>query len=678
MADPSMPNTVSDSARPASWATHAAFLVASSVACLVWSWYAGRDLNWDQLNYHFYAAYHFLDGRLERDFMGASIQGYLNPLGYVPFYLMVRANWPSLLIGSVLALTHSTCLWLIYGISRELIPAEAPGRIAIIAASVALAFLAPIYHVELGSSFIDVTTTIPILAGVLLLLICNRSTHVSWLVLVAGLLMGAATGLKLTNAIFAVAASVFIVLATRPVMARIRDMGIYVAGGFAGFLIVEGAWAYQLFRTFGNPFFPWFNAWFPSPDFPRFNIEQYRFLTETLADYVLFPVRLLDLTDHVYTESTSPDIRILAFFALMAAMGLAFVIRRRQPSDVVHSGRLEVTGSRPYIAALAFTLVSYALWLGLSANGRYALALQLFIGPMIAASAVALFRSTRILISVIASILLVQAAVVWVSADRRWQSANWKATWYDLTVPAALQQRAFLYLSMDPQSAAFLAPFLNPGSSFVNLVGQTSLAPDRPGGKRLSTLLDRNRPNIRALILIRAQTETGEPHPVIFQVQDSILERVGLRNDPNDCLTIVLGDVVAHRVLVPIASTHPSVYRPNDTQFLTCATIPVEAAGNSAQSAERLARVDRAFDMLEAHCPRLFSPARPYTDHMNTSLSRNYVNSDSLLRETGGLIHYSGWRPGPPLVLGNVDSVLDGSLAVDCRAIRKQASATRK
>jgi hypothetical protein len=69
-----------------------------------------------------------------------------------------------------------------------------------------------------------------------------------------------------------------------------------------------------------------------------------------------------------------------------------------------------------------------------------------------------------------------------------------KQAWYDLTVPAGLQQRAFLYLSMDPQSVAFLAPFLNPGSSFVNLVGQTSLPLTVPEGSRLSTLLDRNRP----------------------------------------------------------------------------------------------------------------------------------------------------------------------------------------
>src|SRR5215470_14647565 len=109
-----------------------------SVACVAWSWWAGRDLNWDQLNYHFYAAYLYVDDRLARDFMGASIQGYLNPLAYVPFYLMVRANWHSLVIGSTLAVIHSTCLWLTYGISRVLIPAHVRNREAMIAVSVVL------------------------------------------------------------------------------------------------------------------------------------------------------------------------------------------------------------------------------------------------------------------------------------------------------------------------------------------------------------------------------------------------------------------------------------------------------------------------------------------------------------------------------------------------------------
>src|SRR5438105_5289529 len=269
---PSMLKFTTHSRASASWTTHAAFIVASSLACLGWSWFAGRDLNWDQLNYHLYSAYQFLDGRLEQDFMAASIQGYLNPIAHVPFYLMVRAGWHSLLIGPTLALAHSICLWLIYGISCLLIPAGTAHRTLLIAVSVALAFVAPIYLLEVGSTFIDVTTAIPVLGGVLLLMTysCRRQ---GWMLVAAALLMGSATGLKLTNSIFTIAAAAFVLMSSRRFAMRFYDLVIYVVGSAAGFLLFEGIWAYRLFKAFGNPFFPFLNTLFSSPDFARVEIR---------------------------------------------------------------------------------------------------------------------------------------------------------------------------------------------------------------------------------------------------------------------------------------------------------------------------------------------------------------------------------------------------------------------
>jgi len=652
------------------WRTHASFMFSCSAACIAWSWWAGRDLNWDQLNYHFYAAYHLLDGRVGRDFMGASIQGYLNPLAYVPFYLMVRANWHSLLIGSTLALMHSTCLWLVYGISRELIPAQAPFRIATIAAAVALAFLAPIYLVEIGSTFIDVTTTIPVLAGILLLMTARRSRSGRWLVLAAGLAMGAAAGLKLTNAIFPVAASTFIVVSTRTVKARVVDGVVYVAGGIAGFLLVEGAWAYRLYRTFGNPFFPYLNGWFRSPDFPPFNIANRRFSPESIGDYVLLPMKLLDLNGFVYTETMSPDIRFLVLFGILATAGAMPLVRRRQRNAGPAAETRNAFGSPVYFAALAFTLISYVLWLGSSGNGRYALALELFIAPMIVASLLLVTRSRRILVYFAGGILLVQAAIVQTSVAERWTQSLWKSAWYDLDIPPLLQQRAFLYLSLEKQTAGFLAPFLNAESAFVNLVGQQSLALDRPGGERLRSLLDRHRPDVRTLIMVSSLTETREVHPDNFAVQDSILERVGLRADRGDCLSIVVHDNLGNLLEIKSASTLASfMWPPEDTTFLTCATRPLERADESAHDAERRARADRVFDLLEARCPRLFSPARPYTDRVNRLLGRNYVNTDARLWESGGLIQYSRWRSGAALLLGRTEDVLDGRTVINCRSL---------
>ena len=53
------------------------------VVSLFWTYAAGKDLNWDFINYHFYGASLLVDGRLNKDYFGASVQSYLNPLVYV-------------------------------------------------------------------------------------------------------------------------------------------------------------------------------------------------------------------------------------------------------------------------------------------------------------------------------------------------------------------------------------------------------------------------------------------------------------------------------------------------------------------------------------------------------------------------------------------------------------------
>ena len=85
----------------------AVFLVPA-VLCAAWTVIAGKDVNWDLLNYHYYLPYELLGMRLEQDFFAASAQSYLNPLGYLPFYLMVSHGWHSVLASPLLAAAHTT------------------------------------------------------------------------------------------------------------------------------------------------------------------------------------------------------------------------------------------------------------------------------------------------------------------------------------------------------------------------------------------------------------------------------------------------------------------------------------------------------------------------------------------------------------------------------------------
>src|SRR5687768_4607906 len=79
-----------------------------------WTVVAGKDLNWDLLHYHYYVAHSLLTGRFDHDYFAARTESYLNPLGYVPFYLMVQAGWHSVLVSMLLAAVHSASIGLLF------------------------------------------------------------------------------------------------------------------------------------------------------------------------------------------------------------------------------------------------------------------------------------------------------------------------------------------------------------------------------------------------------------------------------------------------------------------------------------------------------------------------------------------------------------------------------------
>ncbi|MCE2723529.1 MAG: hypothetical protein LW865_09655 [Betaproteobacteria bacterium] len=61
-------------------------LIATLLAGAVAAYLLGKDLNWDFYNYHLYSPLAYWTQDLKSEFMGAGMQRYLNPLGYLPFY----------------------------------------------------------------------------------------------------------------------------------------------------------------------------------------------------------------------------------------------------------------------------------------------------------------------------------------------------------------------------------------------------------------------------------------------------------------------------------------------------------------------------------------------------------------------------------------------------------------
>ncbi|HYM43071.1 MAG TPA: hypothetical protein VET46_09950, partial [Steroidobacteraceae bacterium] len=254
--------------------------------CAAWALHAGKDVNWDQLNYHYYAPFELLAGRLGQDFFAASAQGYLNPVGYLPFYLMVASGWHSVLVSIVLAAAHSLSIGLLYLISSELfvhLPPRDRRTLALLAT--ALGAATGVYWMTVGSSFIDPLLVPPMLGGLLLLLRGEGGPAAR--AAGAGLLFGASAALKYSNVVYA--------LAALPLALAMRAGLAYMLAGAAAVVVFAGPWLAMLWRQFGNPVFPLANAWFRSPDWLPVNMIGERFAPADAAALLEFPFRMAAL-----------------------------------------------------------------------------------------------------------------------------------------------------------------------------------------------------------------------------------------------------------------------------------------------------------------------------------------------------------------------------------------------
>jgi hypothetical protein len=554
-------------------------------ACAGWTVFAGKDLNWDLLNYHYYAPYQLLAGRLGQDFFAASAQSYLNPLGYLPFYLMVSSGWHSVLVSVLLAAAHAGALVLLYAIAWRLF---AP-RVVMALLATALGAASAVFWATVGTSFLDPLLVAPMLAGLLLLL---HQKHFA----AAGVLLGAAAALKYSNAIYALAALPLAFSGGR------RAAAAYMAGGAAAVALLAGPWLFLMWREFGHPFYPGLTG------------GGGRFVPHDLLSALTLPFRMAVLDRSLYAEIFAPDLR----FAALAA--LALVLPFKRPALQVDDKRL-----------LAFFALAYVLWVLTSTNSRYGLVLLLLAGALVARLA-ELVMPARV---ALALLLAVQVVVLIVAAPARWFIAEpWSKSWFPFQVP---ERGPALYLTIETQPMAVVAPFLHPDSAFVNLRGQRTLAADEP---RLVELLKRYEGRVRVL-----------GRSIDAQAYERQLARIGYRLDPSDCFAIEWrrddGDALS-RGANWISRTEPTA-EPLSLQSCALRAMPRDPA---REAREREASA--LFERVQKNCPQYFRGQSAVTEPFGTSgWARHYVDLDARLEAFGDRVLLNRYRAGEIVDLGH-------------------------
>jgi len=480
-----------------------AIALGSLLAGAIYTWFVGEDVNWDWQNYHEYNVWAVINGRYGIDALPPGFQTYFNPTVYFPVYYLRHLLPPPyglMIIGAV----HGLNLLLIYFLIRVLLREAATA--SAIGASILIAAVGPMTLSEVGTSFSDILTALPILAGCVLILSADGSQHRRYIL--AGLLIGAAVGLKLTNVVYALGAAAAVLAASRPLKATLC-LGI---GGAIGAVVTGGAWSMMLWREMGNPVFPLFNAVFQSPELVPTNIMDWQFLPHGLLDALAYPFYWL-VGDNRSSEYPFRDARFaVATVLIVLGIGRGLVTR----TDIF---------TRRDTQFLLFFAVSYASWLAVFSIQRYAIVLELLCAPLIVlliarcmagAPGPASLRVSSVRMNAV--MLAVALAIALWSQPGDWFRRPWSNP-YNPTISKSLEQPA-AYLLLD-KPLAYIAPLLPPQSRFY-LISDIAL-PIMPDGK-----FDRR---IRAALKDPPPGGTWGLRTRGKPIREALLERYGLRVD---------------------------------------------------------------------------------------------------------------------------------------------------
>jgi hypothetical protein len=439
-----------------------AFVVATVGSGLL-ALFLGQDANFDQLHYHVYLGWSLLAGRLDQDVAPAGVGSYLNPLLHVPSYVGLTYLAPRV-FGFALGAVHGLNAYLVYRMAR-LVLRDRPGAPGHAAIAGLVAMLGPSAVALVGTTFGDNLLSILVLAA---FLVAGQAVDESprfpgRALFAAGLLGGAAVGLKLTFAPFALGLGA----ASIAIGAGRRSWGAPVAvasGGAGGALLAGGYWAWQMWSRFSNPIFPFANAAFPSSFEGTTTLTpDSRWASRGWVDVLVAPLDIaLGRTDRLQ-EVPFRDVRYLLAAALLGAV---FVVARGLVRD-------RFGANRAVPVLVVGWLTAYVVWTRVFHYYRY-FTVGEFLAPVVIVALLLVLAPARF------PVLwpLAAVAILVSSTTGSWGRLPWRdqpmAVRYDVGArppgPAAV--------IVDGPGLSYVLPFLPAGSRFFG-IGMGSPALDQ-------------------------------------------------------------------------------------------------------------------------------------------------------------------------------------------------------
>lgn len=390
----------------------------------------GQDDNWDLKNYHLYNPFALLNGKIGFDLAPAQWQSYFNPTLDLLYYGLTHAL-PARGVGFIMGWLHGLNFVLAAAIARNALP-RAGYRLPMLLALAGT--LGAGFLTQIGNSMGDNMTSLLVLSAVLMVLSnFDRLALGGWRgaapSIGAGIVMGLGTGLKLTNATYALALCLALFALPAGVWPRLRAALIFGVGVLAGIATSAGHWYWKMWTVFGNPLFPQFNDRFHGPLAAPIGIGDTGWLPKGLAEKFLWPFIFAIDSKRVGELKLTLLIWPMLYTAFIL-LAIKLVFRRPIPPAGEAAARNRML--------LAFFGLAYLGWLNLFGIYRYLIPLEL-IAPLVLWLLLHRLMSARFAAGIGAAAVTLCAIAGLPHAS--WGHAWWARTAFSAEVPAFAQPR---------------------------------------------------------------------------------------------------------------------------------------------------------------------------------------------------------------------------------------------
>lgn len=440
----------------------------------IWAVKVGKDVGWDQRNYHYYSVHAWLTGRVDYHIQPAGQQSWFNPLVYVPHYWVINHFRPIVaggLFGSWIGLNFV----FIYLLVRLVLPMHGSfwGKpVAFLCAAVG--FSDPFFLQFIGSTDVDNLVSLPVLASLCALCwatgsdIPDRARDRAYAF--SGILLGAASGLKLTFFVYAVAMGLTLLVLWSILRLNLRRFTYFSVGGVLGFALFAGAWSWMLWRQYRNPFFPYWNRYFRSSWALGSNFRDMRFPPLSLEAAITYPFSWF-VGNAPTSEDPFRDARyaLLCIFVVVIALALigGWMARRWERGEAKRANLL--VARQHWWMLLTFSVISYLLWIKTFGIQRYLIPLGLISGLL-------LWLALDWLVSgkgakLMTFFFLAVFCIIWTRIDVTYWRLPYGSDWFGIELAPEVQQPGTLFVIVGGEPLSYVIPFLPDSVRAVRLSG---------------------------------------------------------------------------------------------------------------------------------------------------------------------------------------------------------------